>query len=438
VKTFLLLLLSVSSYPAQVADSGSSTDWSNRGNVLFHAAHYREAELLFEKALAVASSRETPNPAQLAVLNINLAASFRVQAKYGEAEALYREALEYAQSEPPASSHAPGALRGLALVSLGQGRLADAEAFARRSLDGEIQSTDPGQFAESADTLAAILLARENLKEAEDSANRALAAFPKQDWHRHEVSALALNTLGRIGLAQGKNDVAEAYLSQAVQILHELLDYNSPTIAAVSVNLADARARRGDWESATSLLTDSITTLERVLGENQPEVASGLSILAGIHRARKQYRKAWPLYERALQIDERVVGPNALKTAVDLNNLGSLALARHRYDDSIELLTRAFAIEQRVRGANHPETGLVASNLAEAYFMRKRYGEAEPLLRQAIAVKESSAGAEDPGLVRLLSEYSDVLRAAGRFSEAEMAELRSTRIKVRNAIRSNS
>jgi hypothetical protein len=53
-------------------------------------------------------------------------------------------------------------------------------------------------------------------------------------------------------------------------------------------------------------------------------------------------------------------------------------------------------------------------------------------------VKESSAGAEDPGLVRLLSEYSDVLRAAGRFSEAEMAELRSIRIKVRNAIRSNS
>ena len=60
------------------------------------------------------------------------------------------------------------------------------------------------------------------------------------------------------------------------------------------------------------------------------------------------------------------------------------------------------------------------------------------LLRQAIAAKEWSAGAEDPGLARLLSEYSNVLRATGRFSEAEMAQVRATKIKVRNAIRNNS
>jgi tetratricopeptide (TPR) repeat protein len=439
VKTLLLLLIGIRLYAARIEpEPGSSTEWAKRGNILFSSSRYREAEVVFKKALDLANYGEAPNPDQQAVLNINLAAAYRLQARYREAEPLYRKALDYAESDPSASSHMRGALRGLALLALEQGRLAEAETLARRSLALEKKGTDPTVLAEGANMLAAILLARGEFRDSELSANQALSSFPKEDWRFHQASGIALNTLGRVSLAQGKNDLAEAYFSQAGQILETLLGRENQTVAAVSANLAEARARRGDWKSATALLTTSIATLEIVLGKNHPEVASGLSTLATIYKGQKQHRKAKPLFERALRIDEYVLGPQALKTGVDLNNLGSIAFDQHRFQHAIALFSRALAIDQRILGANHPDTGLVAGNLAEAYFFRKQYSEAEPLFRLAIAVGERTRGPEDLNLATLLSKYSKTLRASGRFSEAEFAEVRSVRIRVRNAIRSSS
>ncbi|MFL6450959.1 MAG: tetratricopeptide repeat protein [Bryobacteraceae bacterium] len=440
MKTILLLILGFcSSLPAAEPELGSSVDWAHSGNILFAANRYGEAQVAFAKALDAAMHREPRNPAQLAVLNINLAATYRLQARYGQAEPLYRKAIEYAESDPAAKSYSRGALRGLTLVCLAEGRLTDAEDFARRDLNLEKRGqTDPAVFAEAANTLAPVLLAEAKYNESEALSNECLGVFPREEWRFHKVSGIALNTLGRISLVQDKNKAAEAYFSQAMEILSGLLGPGDPTVAAVAANLADAKTRLGDWQSATSLLNTSIPTLELTLGKAHPEVASALSTLAAIYKARKQYRKARPVLERIVQIDESVLGPEALKTAVDLNNLGSLAFSERRFQESITLFSRALAINERSLGANHPDTGLVAANLAEAYLLRKRYSEAEPLFGQAIAARERAYGPEDLTLARLLSEYSHVLRANGKFSEAEFAEVRSVRINVRNAIRNNS
>ena len=285
--------------------------------------------------------------------------------------------------------------------------------------------------------MATILLARGKYDEAEKLARQAWTAVPKEDSRGKGATGNALDTLGRISLALGRNQEAVDYLSRAALILRST-SRDAPLLAEIQNSLGQARARCGDRPAAIELLNSSITALENIYGQEHPEVASGLSNLGTVYRDLKRYKKAKALYVRALEIDRHVLGPTAPKTAVDLNNLGALAFLRHHNREAEAFLSEALKINEQSLGENHADTGLLAGNLARLYSRQRRYAEAEPLLRRAVAIRELNFGPDDPVLGVLLADYTLALRSTGNFSEAEQVQVRSTRVQVRNALRADA
>ncbi|MCU1292115.1 MAG: hypothetical protein JWP08_965, partial [Bryobacterales bacterium] len=113
VKTILVLLFGLAmNLMGFDPDPHSAAEWNNRGGVLFGSNHYHDAELSFKRAFALANEQEAGGGGEFATICVNLAAAYRMQARYSEAESLYRKALHYTEGWPERSSQRSAALRG--------------------------------------------------------------------------------------------------------------------------------------------------------------------------------------------------------------------------------------------------------------------------------------------------------------------------------------
>ena len=317
MRAALILLFALQSIAVGTPpDQGSAADWNNRGSILYSQHHYAAAEPYFQTALSMALRNEIDNRRQLATIYLNLAAVTRMQARLKDAEALYWKAVEYSGGWPTRNAQGYAAFRGLALLCSSEGRLPEAEEYARRALAlRKLAAEDATGIAESTNDLAIILFEAGKYEPAEKLARDALASISSVDCSEQLVSGYALNLLGRISLARGDSRSAETYFSQAAVLLTRVLGSDNPAAAAIWGNLGEARARSGEWRSAIDLMNKSIGTLERSYGPRHPEIASALNNLATVYKNRKQYDRARQLYERAFEIDCAVLGADSVRAA---------------------------------------------------------------------------------------------------------------------------
>jgi tetratricopeptide (TPR) repeat protein len=119
-------------------------------------------------------------------------------------------------------------------------------------------------------------------KPAEPLLRKALALRQRESGARHAETAVAMNNLANVLLAQGKLIEAE-------------------------------RLQRG-----------ALAILEAALGKDHPRVAVSCSNLADVLRAKGDLPGAKALYQRALAIDEKFYGPAHPETQADRENLQKL------------------------------------------------------------------------------------------------------------------
>ena len=88
--------------------------------------------------------------------------------------------------------------------------------------------------------------------------------------------------------------------------------------------------------------------------------------------------------------------------------------------------------------ANHPELGKVIARLANLYRLQGRLDESETRFRRAISILEQAWGPENPQLLNILQSYEALLRTRQEYAEAESVEVRTTRIRVAEALRNSN
>ena len=432
-KLFVLLLLSGWRIWAGETAATNAIELNNAGSQAYAAGRYVEAERQFTRALDQLG-REPDGHVQSIVFT-NLGAVYRAEARYAESEKSYRQAL--AEREVLFGENSPalvGALSGLTLLYVNEGQFVKAEAVGRRTIGitGE-ERLEPGTRSEIRNNLAAALFGRGRYREAEELATAALAEAEKRPAEILQRQA-ALSLLGRIDLARSRYDAAGQYLRRAAELGAGGGDRSGE--AALWSNLAQVKEAQGDARGAEELLERSLSTLEALHGMDHPDVATVLSKLGTLYMTRKHGgKKAEVFYAEALRIDRKTIGVNSAKAAGDLSNLGALAVWRKHWPEAESYFGRALQIDETVLGADDPDTGLVEGNLAILYCQERRFSEAEPLFRRAVAIRERVYGPDDPALGKLLAHYVGALRADQNFAEAEKAQVRATRIEVRNALR---
>ena len=324
------------------------------------------------------------------------------QNKYVEAEASYRASLTACESgdEAKPCEQLPLILENLGAVYCLTNQFSKAEPLLVQALDylsGNMNRWEDSLFgskaAVTADTLVelALVYRREGrLSEAEDLYRRAIATY--RDEPAAKYLPVALHNLGQVLIEQQNTKEADRLLREAIAI----------------------------WE--------------KQLGPEHPDVAAGLTSLGILLTSKNKLSEAESVLRRASDIDQKSLLANNPKIGYDRENLAAVAAGRKHYAAAQVLLEEAKAILESCLPPNHPEIGRILARLGEAHLRQGDLEQSETLYQGALTILEHAWGQESPLLLPLLENYSVVLRSRKDYAAAASVDMRTMRIRVKQAL----
>jgi CHAT domain-containing protein len=367
----LLLLIAMGPAVAQHVDVAAIY---KRWQELFEAGNYPAALVEAQRYEAEVKAQFGINHPNYATSLNALAVLYKNQARYADAEPLYKRALAiYEKASGPNHPSVAVALNNLALLHETQGRYADAEPLFKRAL--AIHEKEGGP-------------------------------------------ATVLGNLAMLYEEQGRYADAEPLEKRALAIREKALGPNHPYVAVDLNNLATLYQRQGRNADAESLEKRALAISEKSRGPSSPDVATQLDNLAYIYRAQSRYGDAEPLHRRSLAIREKALGPDHPDVATSLNHLALLYDAQGRYADAEPLYKRALAIDEKAFGPDHPDVAGSLESLASLYDVQGRYADAEPLFRRSLAIREKALGPDHPAVANSLNHLALLYDAQGRYADA--------------------
>jgi tetratricopeptide (TPR) repeat protein len=227
------------------------------------------AEARLMAALETAETRlGADDPQTAAVLN-DLAVVYKYAARFDDAEALYRRALENTPDEFAQAT----IWHNLGGIEHARGRHAAGEPYARRSVELRERVLGPDHLAVAADiaALAALVQEQGRLDEAERLYRRAMTIQEAELGPDHYELAVNCNNLGALNAARGEPETAQRFYERAVRIKRTLLGDDHPDLAMTLHNLGVLHARVGDHDAAAERLERSHAIFTTALGPDHPK-----------------------------------------------------------------------------------------------------------------------------------------------------------------------
>ena len=367
-----------------------------------------------------------------------LADVYRSEARYGEAEPLYKRSLAILEkAHGPEHPDISVVLNNFANFYNEQGRYADAEPLYKRSqaIDEKTRRPNDPNRAATLYNLAGIYRHQGRYADAEPLLQRALAMREKELGPNNPMVAQSLNALANLYEDEDREDDAEPLYRRSLAIYEKVRGPDHPDVAGLLNNLANLFRNRHRYAEAEPLYNRALAIFEKAAGGDHPSVVNPLGNLAGLYHDQHRYAEAEPLFKRALTIDEKALGSDNPILAGLLNNLADLYEVQGRYGDAEPLYLRSLTIREKAFGPDHPDTVWTLNNLANLYLDQGRYAEALPYEQRLIAAgkaKSSTAlpllfAAQRGGLVLADSALDDglgvVQRAAQTSAAAAIAKL---------------
>lgn len=394
-----------------VAALGDAATWQDslaEAQRLRAAGQVAAAERIYQQIIDSSKNLE-PNE-----LN-SVAVEFFYQARYPEAEGLYRRALAAWDRMGPAAA----ADRAVTAANLGTllkvaGRYAEAEPLLLSRYEQLLTSSGPDsvETARAASALAALYVARGQLDKAEPLAARAHSALAKHPELQATSGADAARTLASIWLAQGRVADAETLLKPLLGILQ-----NSAAVGVYN-DLASAELKQNHLAEAEALCRSGLEIARRTLPPQHPLLAVTLNNLAQAERFEKRYLEAEGDYREAIEIWKTALGPQNPDVARGLMNLGAFYHERGREAGAEDLYRQAAAIFEKSYGPDNPLTLVARNELGDVLCAENRFTESEKWSQATLEPLARTLGDEDSRVLRALTNYAHLLEKTDRPKQA--------------------
>jgi tetratricopeptide (TPR) repeat protein len=373
MKTLLILVLATASAIAEVPRSAG--ELNNQAVKLAAEARYAEAEQLYRRAIDLYDHEGADGVKERAIAEGNLGSLMRVLGRYSEAEQLLQDSLHELRRE------GDGAQTGRVLVSLAalyrsQGDPAKAEPYAVEAagmLDRE-PSVQPKERETVRLILSSIYMDEHNYAGAEAILGPAAATA------KGTFAVTVFNNLAVMAIAVGDYGKAESYAQKAMEESIASLPPSHPARAVAINNLAQACRFQGRYLEAEKYYREAIDLWEKSVGPRHPDVAKGLMNLAAFYHERGREAGAESLYNRAVAILEQSVGPNNPQTLTARNELAEVLRAEHRFSESERLGRVTMQALEKVLEPGDPRVIRALTNRAKLLSETRRQNEADHLL----------------------------------------------------------
>ena len=335
-------------------------------------AHWRRA---VETRLALFG----PGDARTAKAKKGLAISLARQARYAEAEPLFKELLERAE--------ALGDKRELASMLMNYGH----------------QKLLTGNYAASAALLERAVALLESAREPD---RRALAG--------------ALTNLGLAYWRQGRERAAIKALERTLAIQTKDEGPRSGVVAGTLLDLSKLHQILDELDIAERYGQEALALEEALYPPHHPNIGCTLDALGLVAQKRGDRAKARALYERSITTFEGSKRPDHPDLAPTLRHLARLLLKEGGKEEAVRLYERALALRRKAFDDRHPEVAESWHDLAVARgrLAPQDLNAALEALRAGLDTLRSTLPADSSLLARELFFLGDVLRLNGRPGEA--------------------
>ncbi len=328
---------------AAAAGSQRPEELSRRADELYGQARYAEAEPLYRRALEAWAHGAPAALRNRAVDKCSLGALLRAEGRYREAEKWLTEALAELESAGTAAEMAR-ARYSLAALYRDEGDLTRAGELARRAME-----TAPEPMRGNARLiLGSVYVEQKRFGDAEPVV---MAALEGADGAQAMTAYTLLTTMA---MGRGEYGEAEDFARKALYFGRAALPAGHQSLAAAWNNLAQACRFEGRYLEAERAYREAIDTWEESLGPWHPDLAKGLSNFAAFYHERGREAGAEVLYARAAAIYEKTFGRDHVVTLVARNALADVLRAERRFTESDKLGRATLAALENVLPPGDP------------------------------------------------------------------------------------
>jgi eukaryotic-like serine/threonine-protein kinase len=349
------------------------------GQVFDQLALPDQGEAHWRSALETRTALFGASDARTAKVKKGLAISLARQARYAEAEPLFKELL--------ARAEALGDKRELASMLMNYGH----------------QKLLTGDYAASATLL-----------------ERAVALFESAEKPDSRALAGALNNLGLAYWREGRERAAVKVFERTLAIKTKDEGPRSGAVAATLHNLTQLHQILDELDIAERYGQEELALEEALYPPNHPSIGGTLDALGHVAQKRGDRARARELYERSIKIYEGSQRPDHPDLAHTLCHLAALSLEEGDTEQALRLYERALALRRKAFGDHHPEVAESWHNLAvtRGRLAPDDLNAALEAIRAGLDTFRSTLPAESSLLARELFFLGDVLRRNGRPGEA--------------------
>lgn len=347
--------------------------WNDRG--LWHQlqGQYKEAEIMYVRAVSSFEKAPSGNQRLLATTLHNLGATYRELRRFEEAKRVLHRALAlrrdtYGEEHPLTAN----TLGQLGTVHLAAGDLSQAEALLQSAFsvhERSVPRTYPDRVS-IIHNLAQLRIAQNNYTSAIKLLQEIIAPSNGEANSLFLIHAAPCQTLAALYRRLGQPARALPLLKKAQRLYEDSFGPDDLTVALVRVEFGLLSAAERNNQLAKSQLQDARARLVTILGPDHPQVAS-----------------------------------------VD-NNLAVVCLDRGDLAEASVLLEHAIQTIRRAGDAPPNDLGTYLFNMAEVKRRQGKLQESEVHLTEAVRLLDQSLPPNSPELLRVLKQYATLLKAS--------------------------
>ena len=361
----------------------------------------------------------------------NLAATYRDQGRYDEAEKLQVQVMEIrkrvlGEKHPDTLT----SIANLASIHRDQERWKAEELFVQVM---EIRKRVLGQ--EHPDTLTSManlasIYVQERWK-AEELLVQVIETRKRVLGQEHPDTLTSMANLASIYRDQERWKEAEYLFVQVMEIRERVLRVEHSDILTSIVNLASIYQKQGRWEEAEKLCMQVMETRKKVLGEEHSDTLTSIINLAAMYRDQGRYDEAEKLQMQVMEIRKRVLGQEHPDTLTSIANVTSIYRDQGRWKEAEKLCVQVMETRKKVLGEEHSDTLTSMVNVTSIYRDQGRWEEAEKLCVQVMKTRKKVLDEEHSDTLTSIINLAAMYRDQGRYDEAEKLQTQVMEIRKR-------
>lgn len=392
------------------------------GQVYHNMGRYGQAEALLREALSVQQAIQRAPDATVAETKRYLAELYRAQGAYAAADSLLADVLRL-QQQVLGDEHAEIALtlRAQAGVYEGQGRMDQAEQAFRRALamQERLLEVDDPEVSVTMNNLAVLLQQKGDYAEAERYYQLSLAEGQRILGEDHPSNLETAYNIGHLLYTLGDVDAADSIYRAVLPRYRAVYGGQHPDVAFLLNSQASVLYDLGDEAGTEAAYQEALAIYRATVSETSPDLLRVLNNYGWFLGAVKQdYPASAEVFAEVLAIRREILPDPHPDIALSLHNLASVY---HRMDHpraAVPLLEEALVHFNATLPDGHLRTARTQQRLAQCLVDLQRPADAEPLLLAAYAVFQTNAAADSATVQRARRQLAELYEAWGKPEQA--------------------